>query len=266
MAGLAPCPPAARPTPAQLAVAKAKAKPLLVPKAKPKPPTSHLQEQKRRMEWVRLYKAAEEDVNSLGQVAFKVANKVDGFDGSGTPDPFNQNDDDQGDEAASGSQGVWAGEVWGILDDDDDDSLVQGASKVAKKDDGFDGSGTPYPFNQNDDDPGDEAASGSQGVWAGEVPAWVKEWQQRYDDDDDSLVQVASKVAKKGEGSQGVWGFLEDDKEPSGDGDGDGAGEEKQKQPEGDGDADEDEEGYADLARAVPTKFLLQELAQRCTR
>jgi hypothetical protein len=94
---------------------------------------------------------------------------------------------------------------------------------------------------------------------------WVRNCKAA-EDDDDSLVQVASKVAKKGEGSQGVWGFLEDDKEPSGDGDGDGAGEEKQKQPEGDGDADEDEQGYADLARAVPTKFLLQELAQRCTR
>ena len=97
--------------------------------------------------------------------------------------------------------------------------------------------------------------------WEEEAAAW-----DAAEDDDDSLVQVASKVAKKGEGSQGVWGFLEDDKEPSGDGDGDGAGEEKQKQPEGDGDADEDEQGYADLARAVPTKFLLQELAQRCTR
>ena len=93
MAGLAPCPPAARPTPAQLAVAKAKATPLLVPKAKPKPPTSHLQEQKRRMEWVRLYKAAEEDVNSLGQGASKVAKKDDGFD---------QNDDDTVDSDPEG--------------------------------------------------------------------------------------------------------------------------------------------------------------------
>jgi len=138
MAGLAPCPPAARPTPAQLALAKAKAKPFLVPKAKSKPPMSHLQEQKRRMEWVRLYKAAEEDAKSLGQGASKVAKKDDGFDGSGTPDPFNQNDADQGDEAEEGRKGVW-----GYLDDDDDDSAVQGASKVAKKDDGFD---------QNDDD------------------------------------------------------------------------------------------------------------------
>jgi hypothetical protein len=161
MAGLAPCPPAARPTPAQLALAKAKAKPFLVPKAKSKQPMSHLQEQKRRMEWVRLYKAAEEDVNSLGQGASKVAKKDDGFDGSGTPDPFNQNDADQGDEAEEGRKGVW-----GISDEEDDDSLVQG--------DGF---------NQNDDYQGEE-----------------------------------------------------------------------------------DPEGWAEMARAVPTSFLLNELAQRCTR
>jgi hypothetical protein len=202
-----PSQPAGKP-PAHL-VPAAKSKPLLVPKAEAKPPSAHLAEQKRRMEWVRLYKAAEEDVNSLGQVAFKVAKKVDGFDGSGTPDPFNQNDDDPGDEAASGSQGVWAGEVWGILDEEDDDSLVQGASKVAKKGEGFDGSGTPDPFNQNDDDQGEEDPD---------------PFSQNDDD-------------------QG-----EEDPDPF-------------NQNDDDQDAD-----FDDFLKIVPTKFLLRELAQRCTR
>merc|ERR1712054_538413 len=73
----------------------------------------------------------EDDDDSFVQVRSKVA-KGDGFDGFGTPDPFNQNEDA-----------------------DDDDSFVQVGSKVSKGD-GFDGFGAPDPFNQNDDDQVDQ--------------------------------------------------------------------------------------------------------------
>merc|ERR1719379_966297 len=84
--------------------------------------------------------------------------------------------------------------------DGDDDSFVQLSSKkVAKKGDGFDGFGAPDPFNQNDDDEVDQ----------GEPNAPEKE--NPNDDanmvsgngDDDSFVQVSSKVAKRGDGFDG---------------------------------------------------------------
>jgi hypothetical protein len=46
------------------------------------------------------------------------------------------------------------------------------------------------------------------------------------------------------EGSQGVWAILDDDK----------------------ADEEEDKDGFKDFLKIVPTKFLLQELATRCTR
>merc|ERR1712151_776272 len=116
-------------------------------------------------------------------------------------DPFNQNDDDQVDagEPNAPEQENPNDDANMVTDDgDDDDSFVQMASKkVAKKGDGFDGFGTPDPFNQNDDDQVD----------AGEPNAPEQENPNddanmvSDDDDEDSFVQVASKkVAKKGDG------------------------------------------------------------------
>merc|ERR1719456_746848 len=97
-----------------------------------------------------------DDDDSFVQVASKVK-KGDGFDGFGTPDPFNQNDDDQVDQGEPNApdQENPNDDANMVSDDDDDsdddDSFVQTASKVSKGD-GFDGFGTPDPFNQNDDD------------------------------------------------------------------------------------------------------------------
>merc|ERR1719247_2480573 len=96
------------------------------------------------------------DDDSFVQVGSKVAKKGDGFDGFGTPDPFNQNDDDQVDagEPNAPEQENPNDDANMVSDDDDtdDDSFVQVKSKVTMKGDGFDGFGTPDEFNQNDDD------------------------------------------------------------------------------------------------------------------
>merc|ERR1719487_899160 len=78
--------------------------------------------------------------------------------------------------------------------DDDDDSFVQMGSKV-KKGDGFDGFGTPDPFNQNDDD---EVDAGEPNAPDQENPNEDANMvsDEEADDDDDSFVQVGSKVAK----------------------------------------------------------------------
>ena len=177
-----PRPPAGTP-PAHLRtmlLPKAKVKPLLVPKLPGW--AAHQAEQNRRMEWALLCKDAEDDFDSLVQVATLkcVAPRMgpdvrpwDGFDGSGTPDSFNQNDDGsqrvypleakfllwqkEADEnakekakeeeaAASGYQGVWAGE--------DDDSLDPMCVDNTLNSDG------EYndPSNQVDSDPEDYAA------------------------------------------------------------------------------------------------------------
>merc|ERR1719487_300590 len=102
---------------------------------------------------------ADDDDDSFVQMGSKVQ-KGDGFDGFGTPDPFNQNDDDEvdaGEPNAPDQENPNEDENM-VSDedaDDDDDSFVQTASKV-KKGDGFDGFGTPDPFNQNDDDQVDQ--------------------------------------------------------------------------------------------------------------
>ena len=109
-----PRPPAGKPPPALLAKPKA----LLVPKLQGW--AAHQAEQHRRMAAL----LASEDAawaSWADAYASKEANKGEGFDGSGTPDPFKQNDADQGDEAEEGRKGVW-----GISDEEDDDSLVQG--------------------------------------------------------------------------------------------------------------------------------------------
>merc|ERR1719236_136985 len=93
-------------------------------------------------------------------IALQVTKKGDGFDGFGTPDPFNQNDDDEVDQGEPNApEAENPNEDENMVSDedaDDDDSFVQTGSKV-KKGDGFDGFGTPDPFNQNDDDEVDRA-------------------------------------------------------------------------------------------------------------
>merc|ERR1719324_1581028 len=92
----------------------------------------------------------DDDDSFIQTASKKVAKKGDGFDGFGTPDPFNQNDDDQVDagEPNAPEQENPNDDANMVTDDgDDDDSFVQMASK--KKGDGFDGFGTPDPFNQN---------------------------------------------------------------------------------------------------------------------
>merc|ERR1719446_55484 len=99
----------------------------------------------------------EEDDDSFVQLGSKVA-KGDGFDGFGTPDPFNQNDDDQVDQGEPNAPDAEnPNEDANMVSDgeEDDDSFVQLSSK-AKKGDGFDGFGAPDPFNQNDDDQVDQ--------------------------------------------------------------------------------------------------------------
>merc|ERR1711943_145085 len=82
-----------------------------------------------------------DDDDSFVQTGSKVT-KGDGFDGFGTPDPFNQNDDDEVDQGEPN-----APENENPNEDaDDDDSFVQVASKATKRGDGFDGFGTPDPF------------------------------------------------------------------------------------------------------------------------
>merc|ERR1719359_2596545 len=96
----------------------------------------------------------DDDDDSFVQVASKKA-RGDGFDGFGTPDPFNQNDDDQVDQGEPNAPETEnPNEDANMVsedEEDDDDSFVQVSSK-AKKGDGFDGFGAPDPFNQNDDD------------------------------------------------------------------------------------------------------------------
>merc|ERR1719171_2257916 len=100
---------------------------------------------------------SDEDANdddSFVQTASKVTKKGDGFDGFGSPDPFNQNDDDEVDQgepnAPDKDNGDEDANMVSDEDANDDDSFMQTASKVTKKGDGFDGFGAPDPFNQND--------------------------------------------------------------------------------------------------------------------
>merc|ERR1719274_260087 len=96
---------------------------------------------------------------SVGAFEKLLATRGDGFDGFGTPDPFNQNDDDQVDQGEPNApEAENPNEDENMVSDedaDDDDSFVQTGSKVTKGD-GFDGFGTPDPFNQNDDDEVDQ--------------------------------------------------------------------------------------------------------------
>merc|ERR1719335_1780293 len=77
-----------------------------------------------------------------------------GFDGFGSPDPFNRNDDDKLDAGEPNAPEENPAQDPNMVsnDDADDDSFAQIASKVTKKGDGFDGFGSPDPFNRNEDD------------------------------------------------------------------------------------------------------------------
>merc|ERR1712072_1229374 len=90
-----------------------------------------------------------------------------------------------------------------VSGDADDDSFVQVASKrVSKKGDGFDGFGTPDPFNQNDND---EVDQGEPNAPENDNPNEDANMVSDEDaDDDDSFVQVASKVTKKGMALMGL--------------------------------------------------------------
>merc|ERR1719316_696128 len=139
---------------------------------------------------------SDEDVNdddSFVQTGSEVK-KGDGFDGFGAPDPFNQNDDDevdQGEPNAPEQENPNEDENMVSDEADDDDSFVQTGSKV-KRGDGFDGFGSPDPFNQNDDD---EVDAGEPNAPDQENPNEDANMvsDEEADDDDDSFVQVASK-------------------------------------------------------------------------
>merc|ERR1719324_1712515 len=91
------------------------------------------------------------DDDSFAQVASKVTKKGDGFDGFGSPDPFNRNDDDKVDAGEPNAPEEDPEQEPNMVSDDDgdddDDSFAQVTSKVTKKGDGFDGFGSPDPFN-----------------------------------------------------------------------------------------------------------------------
>merc|ERR1719482_1439767 len=144
----------------------------------------------------------DDDEDSFIQVASS-SMKGDGFDGFGTPDPFNQNDDDQVDQGEPNApEAENPNEDANMVSDgeeDDDDSFVQVSSK-AKKGDGFDGFGAPDPFNQNDDDQVDQGEPNAPDAEnPNEDANMVSDGEE---DDDDSFVQVASKT-KKGDGFDG---------------------------------------------------------------
>jgi len=134
--------------------------------------------------------------------------KGDGFDGFGAPDPFNQNDDDEVDQGEPNApEQENPDEDANMVSDedaaDDDDSFVQVGSKKVKKGDGFDGFGTPDPFNQNDDDEVDQGEPNAPEQENPDEDANMVSDEDAADDDDDSFVQVGSKKVKKGDGFDG---------------------------------------------------------------
>merc|ERR1740138_1688510 len=146
------------------------------------------------------------DDDSFVQVKSKrVSKKGDGFDGFGAPDPFNQNDDDEVDQGEPNApeRENPDDDANMVSDEDanDDDSFMQTASKVTKKGDGFDGFGAPDPFNQNDDTEVDQGEPNAPDKDNGDEDANMVSDEDA--NDDDSFVQTASKVTKKGDGFDG---------------------------------------------------------------
>merc|ERR1719498_1830845 len=133
--------------------------------------------------------------------------KEPGFDGFGTPDPFNRNDDDQIDAGEPN-----APEDHDSSDDanmvteeqanaeDDDDSFMQ--IKV-KREPGFDGFGPPDPFNRNDDDEIDAGEPNAPEDHDSSDDANMVTEEQANAEDDDSFMQLASKRAQKNPGFDG---------------------------------------------------------------
>merc|ERR1719389_1117845 len=145
------------------------------------------------------------DDDSFVQTSSKVTKKGDGFDGFGAPDLFNQNDDDQVDQDEPNAPDAEnpnedANMVTEDEANEDDDSFVQVSSRTSRGD-GFDGFGAPDPFNQNDDDQVDQGEPNAPDAEnPNEDANMVSDGEE---EDDDSFVQVASKVAKRGDGFDG---------------------------------------------------------------
>merc|ERR1719352_1842066 len=140
----------------------------------------------------------------LMQVAAKRSKKNPGFDGFGAPDPFNRNDDDEVDAGEPN-----APEAHDSSDDanmvteeqanaEDDDSFVQVGSKRVKREPGFDGFGTPDPFNRNDDDEIDAGEPNApEDHDASDDANMVTEEQANAEDDDDSFMQIDTGLGRK---------------------------------------------------------------------
>jgi len=178
----------------------------------------------------------------------KSKKKGDGFDGFGSPDPFNRNDDDEVDagEPNAPDQENPNDDANMVSDDDsDDDSFLQIAAKKddddddtgddtdesndanmvtdddaeddddddedavnflqVKKGDGFDGFGTPDPFNQNEDD---QVDAGEPNAPDQENPNDDANMVSDDDSDDDSFIQIAAKKIAKVFQDNGIKKFL----------------------------------------------------------
>ena len=154
---------------------------------------------------------ANEGDSSLVQLASKkVAKQGSGLDDLGAPDPFNQNDDDPVDQGEPNETVAEnANEDANIVSDDEadegDDSFAQLESKeVAKKVDSFGGYGAPGPSNQNDDDQVDQGEPDAPDAENPNEHADMVS-DDEANEDDYFFVQLASKrVAKKGDGFEGV--------------------------------------------------------------
>merc|ERR1719181_466529 len=99
-----------------------------------------------------MIREGEED-DSFAQLKAKITKKGNGFDGFGSPEPFNHDDDDEVDagEPNSPPQSSGQDDPNMIHEGEEDDSFAQLKAKITKKGDGFDGFGSPDPFNHDDD-------------------------------------------------------------------------------------------------------------------
>ena len=88
-------------------------------------------------------------------------------------------------------------------DDSGDDSFMQVASEVTKNGEGFDGFGTPDPYNKIDDGGVDAGQPNIPPRDEGAISHNYPNVVTVDDDSDDTFVQVASKVTEKGVGIAG---------------------------------------------------------------
>ena len=131
---------------------------------------------------------------------------IDDLDGVGAPDPFNQSDDDQADQgepnAPDAENPIADANMISEYEVNDDDAFFQVTFAVGEKRDGCDGFGVPDPFNQNDDDQVVQCQPNAPHV---ENPSQDPNMVSDNDEDgDDSSVQITSKVAKNGDGFDGL--------------------------------------------------------------